>query len=474
MASRKLVLFIFSALLAQVAWAGEAQEFNISQATARAARVKIYFDALDAQGNPASGLQPANFQATLGRETLKLTEIAPFAESGEGVAYIFLIDTSKSLSSAKFTGLREALKSWIAQMNEQDRAAILTFGEAVTLVKDFTADKVELATRLETIELNARRTQLYGALLRALEMGKRSDADLPDRRVIVVLSDGKDEGSGLAVEDVLAKLQQHPLPIYAIGYSSLAGDERQKHLDTLHRFAQTSGGLFREVDADSLTNIYSLMKGAIGRVFVAKFSCDNCPANGESQRLQIKLTQDGRAFSDGLDIQLFPDATPTEPARIPEARPWWRPDAGWAYGLAGLGLLALAGAGWRWRRKRSGFAPTDSQAPGYESAETEALSGKPVRLTQVSGYNAGQAYHLQLGNRFIIGRREDCDLALIDESVSGQHCELSHINGRVVIQDLHSMNGTEVNGITISGRHRLESGDTIIAGDTQLRITFEE
>jgi VWFA-related protein len=472
--SRKILLLVLGALLAQVALAGDAQEFNISQATARGAQVKVYLDVLDAQGEPVTGLQPANFSATLGRETVRLTEITPFEASGEGVAYIFLIDISKSLASTRFAAMREAIKMWVAQMNEKDRAAIVAFGDGVKLLADFTGRKDDLTARLDAIELKDNKTQLHAALMSALEMGQRGDSGLPDRRVIVVLSDGKDEGSGVMVDDVLARLQHNPVPIYAIGYSSLSGQERQLHFGTLHRFAQSSGGALREADAASLADIYATLKGAIRRVFVATISGDNGLANGQSQRLQINLKQNGKAFSDGLDINLFPIAAPVEPAPGPEAVSLWKRIAWWGYGLAGLGLLALVGVGLRLRKKRAASAEsTDFESLG-KAEERIVISGKPVRLLEVRGYNAGQVYHLQLGDRLLIGRRQDCALALThDESVSSQHCELLQVSGRMIIKDLQSMNGTEVNGIAIHGRHRLESGDTITVGDTELRITFE-
>lgn len=50
----------------------------------------------------------------------------------------------------------------------------------------------------------------------------------------------------------------------------------------------------------------------------------------------------------------------------------------------------------------------------------------------------------------VIGRHTDCQIRIPDVSVSRQHCELSVADGRVVIRDLGSSNGTYVNRRRIS------------------------
>lgn len=50
----------------------------------------------------------------------------------------------------------------------------------------------------------------------------------------------------------------------------------------------------------------------------------------------------------------------------------------------------------------------------------------------------------------IIGRHTECQIRIPDVSVSRQHCEISVADGRVVIRDLGSSNGTYVNRRRIS------------------------
>ncbi len=69
----------------------------------------------------------------------------------------------------------------------------------------------------------------------------------------------------------------------------------------------------------------------------------------------------------------------------------------------------------------------------------------------------------------LLGRHLTCDVVLDDLSVSRRHARLVFRDGRWVIQDLESTNGTEVNGVRV-GRCELHPGDHIGLGDERLRI----
>ena len=62
-----------------------------------------------------------------------------------------------------------------------------------------------------------------------------------------------------------------------------------------------------------------------------------------------------------------------------------------------------------------------------------------------SGENAGERYMLD-GERAILGRHPDCDIVLDAGAVSRQHAQIRVIDGEYFVEDLHSRNGTFVNG----------------------------
>lgn len=77
----------------------------------------------------------------------------------------------------------------------------------------------------------------------------------------------------------------------------------------------------------------------------------------------------------------------------------------------------------------------------------------------------GEDYRLHSGyNR--IGANPVCDIVLEDETVSGSHAIIVHREGRFLVKDDLSRNGTFVNGREISEAHPLQSYDEIRFGNT--------
>jgi FhaA, N-terminal domain/FHA domain len=71
--------------------------------------------------------------------------------------------------------------------------------------------------------------------------------------------------------------------------------------------------------------------------------------------------------------------------------------------------------------------------------------------------------------RVVIGRSRECDVRVDDGNVSRRHVEVVQESPTAwVVVDLGSTNGTEVNGRRVSKRTRLDDGDRIKIGSTEL------
>jgi hypothetical protein len=68
-----------------------------------------------------------------------------------------------------------------------------------------------------------------------------------------------------------------------------------------------------------------------------------------------------------------------------------------------------------------------------------------------------------------LGRHRACDVTLADLGVSRRHAHLRFRDGRWILQDLESTNGTTVNGVRV-GRCELRPGDVIGVGETRLLV----
>jgi hypothetical protein len=105
---------------------------------------------------------------------------------------------------------------------------------------------------------------------------------------------------------------------------------------------------------------------------------------------------------------------------------------------------------------------------------TEAVSAAELGVEQERVALAWDGRRLQVEQRrVLIGRSRECDVQLADPNVSRRHAELRQEGASYWIVDLDSTNGIEVNGRKLK-RSKLESGDRVTLGSTELVFTREE
>lgn len=462
-------------------------QLSISQAYADLPEVIAYVDVLDGAGNRVEGIAKDQFSATVGQYRAVIDELGPFESIGEGTAYIVLVDISKTLREKEFKQIRESLNTWIDNMGTADRMMILTFGESCTQRIDFTGDKVKLKEVVKALKPTGLKTQLYKALQRALQMEQRRDVGLPARRAIVVLSDGKDEGSGLYETDVKKEIEKYHLPIYSIGYSRLKPGDRERFLNVLNNFSIISGGVYveyLEAEGSNIQAAYETIRKSILRVYRLGLLCETCRGDGRMYRLQVNLASGTHRLTAGMNVMLLPpppppttQTTPPPPKKIPI----------WVYAAAGgvfLLLVILIVVLTRKRKKTPVKDESVSLAEKEEQVSEQVTELPPVdkpktgglsiRLVEVGGKGTPADYHFVLAGEAVIGRKPGCEVVLEgDMDISREHFQLIFEDGNVLVQDLGTTNGTLVNGVPITDRFRLESGDRILVGRTELRIIFE-
>ncbi len=121
------------------------------------------------------------------------------------------------------------------------------------------------------------------------------------------------------------------------------------------------------------------------------------------------------------------------------------------------------------------MGPSDRDAP--EAEQTIRTVSQPggeqvlvrrFRLTVVDGPGAG-ATLLSDGERAVVGTGEGCDLVLQDPTASRFHAEVAVGEGRAVVRDLGSRNGTRVEGVRVEHAY-LEPGARLTLGSTALRF----
>lgn len=421
-----------------------------------------------------TSIQAEQFNVSVGPHAAKPLSLEAFQDTHQGVGYVFLVDISKSLKNSQLQQIKAALQRWLSGMGEHDRAALITFGSQVTRRVEFTADRFKLEQAIAGLAASDMETGLYHGLLEGISLGRSQEAGLPARRAIVVLSDGIDDSlAGVTAEDVFKQTREYRVPIYSIGFSAPPLNERKREgLKMLGMLSRQSGGYFVQADPEQLDNAYARQQHLISQAFRLTIACKECVADGQLQHISLTWSDGQRTLNDGLEVRLLPSAS-TNQALAPilkadQAWPGFVFIAGFLAFIVGLVLVYR-------QRLAQPVTPTLDETPAtpIHVPAAKAATGQQLKLTVVVGVQKGRQYQLNLTEKAVLGRAGSCDLSLSDDvEISSQHALLQFANGKLAVRDLHSTNGTLVNGVPINNDYPLRSGDLLLLGRTELRVEF--
>lgn len=97
-------------------------------------------------------------------------------------------------------------------------------------------------------------------------------------------------------------------------------------------------------------------------------------------------------------------------------------------------------------------------------------SRKPAELVVVRGEpEKGRNVRLRAGGH-VIGRGPDADIVIDDPYASEFHARVGIQDGKVMVHDLGSTNGTYVNGRRVTTPAAVSTGDTVQIGKTILEV----
>lgn len=97
-----------------------------------------------------------------------------------------------------------------------------------------------------------------------------------------------------------------------------------------------------------------------------------------------------------------------------------------------------------------------------------------VSLKVLSGTHEGKLIQIK-DEKFLIGRGESCQLRPKSESISRKHCAIVQKDGRLLLVDLKSRNGTFINEKQVSPDKAkiLKNGDRLRCGQLEFEVLME-
>lgn len=305
--TRYVLPALIALFAAALAW-GQTSEaarkkFVLEQTAATAPDVTAYV-----HGTYSGDWSQLVFDATIsnGENEIALSQasIGGFADSGEGIHYIVLIDNSGSVDKKQLRQAKKELQKLKKECRENDQLTIYTVG---TKNKGGTKTHVSDAKKIKD---GAKYTVLYRSINEILA----ETASVPMRTALILITDGEDdsEGKDNSIENTVNNVKNAAIPVYGILLKNrLSHQNRKKMQATENQILAGSRGDYEKCGSvGAVSNAFTYIKKIIQKeTYVVRFKAANNKKFDGMSRIKISTVEN--ALEGNIDYSKnVPDAEP--------------------------------------------------------------------------------------------------------------------------------------------------------------------
>lgn len=162
----------------------------------------------------------------------------------------FVLDTSASMDGERLSMAKTATDNFIAALQVEDEAAVITFNSSPTLKQDFTSDKGKLKYAVSSMSIGGRYTDVNSGLAAALTAFKAHKCD--KQKITVLVCDGDVNYVQKTIDEYIT----NGIQIYAVNVASA-----DAHADLQKMADQTGGEYYYASSADELETVFARVIG---------------------------------------------------------------------------------------------------------------------------------------------------------------------------------------------------------------------
>ena len=296
----------------------------------------------DEAGNPIRGLKKEDFSLEVAGEKIKNFDVQPVSAGQNPLSLVLGIDISGSMASKPFEETKRAISLFLDQLDRKDRVALMSFGTEVRFLTGFVGGgkRHEVREALQRLQARDQWTHLYEATYKAV---KKAQSSAPtSRRAVILLTDGRDEGSSGFFEKAMKIARGGAVPIFTLGFG------RRIDENYLRNVAEASGGrFFSTPEPEKIATLYDAVLKELRNQYIVHFPFEKEPA---VYTARVSLKYMGETAKATKQFTFNPSSEPvivekkvvTNKVSLPTylKKPWYR-QGQWQIVLGAIGVVVV-------------------------------------------------------------------------------------------------------------------------------------
>jgi tight adherence protein B len=317
-------LLLFGLLLGSLGLAapaaGQQQEplkVALRDVQAASGRLKVTVGMSGSSWTGSERLNAGNFTVAINGQTIKGVQATPLQEQqgASGQLAVFLaVDTSGSMKeNDNINTARNAAINFVSQMRPGTRMGVISFADEPKVVQALTTDPGQVRAAIQGLQASGN-TALYDAVVRASSELKSQ----PGQRNLVVLSDGRHDGTPTKITDAIAAARQAKVTVNTVGLEVPGRDQDQ---EALRRLAEGTKGRWAPVTAENLEALFENLGRDLASQYVVDLELPPNPGSQVDFRLTVQANGEEAEWYDPaflIGAQATPSTVPL-PAELPPA-----------------------------------------------------------------------------------------------------------------------------------------------------------
>lgn len=235
-------------------------------------------------GKPVRGLARDDFRVHLDGRELPVQRVQ---EAGDVPLVLGLVVDSSGSMGPVLDETRQAVRRFLDHLlSSGDQALLVDVDTSARLVHGLTDDSGSLADAYEELEIGGD-TALYDAIALALT----ELSEVPGRRALVVLTDGRDMGSRWGRKETQRLARRIGVPVYFLSIASHRTVSSSAHWNLfLGAFAHDTGGdLYWIVGADEVARAYDALEEELRNQYVVSVTSERTLDEEELAGIEVEV-----------------------------------------------------------------------------------------------------------------------------------------------------------------------------------------
>ncbi|MCA1826212.1 MAG: FHA domain-containing protein [Myxococcales bacterium] len=425
---------------------------------------KGYVNVISTSGTPIQGLSQDLFKVYEGGNTdsSKIEKVETLEAAQTGASIVIVVQASGGMMPIQ-DDLKKAVTAFVNGLGEKDQVAVVDYAEQAETVSPFSDDKGDVAGKAGKVTFTGKSFLLYDGLAQALSLfasagapgkGGQAATSLPAAKAIIVISDGRDNGSATSDEKIYSDAFKRHIPIHCVGHSEV-GDDGLPNLETA---AKRTGGTYKAAQTvDDINKALTVIKDYINKMYVVSWKT-TLDHDGKDHKVEVAMESDAG-----------PPLRSAMVVKTPNYTDWIRIGIWVAAILLVLIIGVVIYVVTRPKPPPVRFCAVckRAQMPEWDVC-LFCLKSAKARVIVQKGATKGKTYPL-VGKVVSMGSAPENSVRIMDGAVSGKHAGIAVDGNKFEIVDLGSKNGVLVNGKK-TARRFLRNGDIITLGMTEFKF----